>query len=146
MRTPRTRKPRRTTRLTRIGVNPAAAVFLAFAFLAAPSLATPEKPIKQPEPVSFISGTVYRPPGFSLPGAEVRVVPEQPKSGNRKIPKLTALTDARGEFVFRVPPVPMKYTVTVQKKGFVSQSKTVEIEHEQHRELPFTLEPESGKE
>lgn len=108
---------------------------------------SPSKPdAKQPAEFSLISGTVYRPPGFSLAGAEIVLEPEQKKSGNVKFHKQTALSDSRGEFAFRVSTVPMKYTVTVKRSGYVSQVKTVEIERRQHREMPFTLEPESRKE
>ena len=131
---------RKKRKKTRIGVRLATALLLLACLVA--SAEKPDKS-KAPEPVSFIAGTVYRTPGFSTPGAEVTLIPAEKKSGSSKFRKQTTLTDARGEFIFRVPPVPMKYTVTVQLKGFVSQTKSVEIEHQQHRELPFTLEPEA---
>ena len=94
----------------------------------------------------MVAGTVFRPPGFALSGAEVTVSPEPGPTQARAPKSQRVLSDARGEFVVRVPAVPMRYLVTVKKKGFVSQSRPASIEGEQRLELLFTLEPDAGKE
>ena len=96
------------------------------------------------EPYGLVAGTVFREPGFALPGAEVTVVPN-PEQGQApvKIKKLQALSDARGEFAFRVPPVPMRYTIHVTAKGYQPQEKSVSIAGEERMEATFELHPES---
>ena len=109
----------------------------------APSVCGKEK--KTPEPYAVIAGTAFRPPGFALPGAKVRIAPESSSSGGVKLKAADVVTDARGEFSFRVPVVPMKWTVHVQANGYQAQVKTVSIEAEQRVDLSFQLEPASGK-
>ncbi len=53
------------------------------------------------------------------------------------------VSDARGEFVVRVPPGPMHYNVTVHAKGYQSQRKTVSVEDQERVEVTFQLERES---
>jgi len=108
-------------------------------FSAAPVLAEkkPKKGSEAAGPYSVIAGTVFRPPGFALAGADVEITPE----AEGKPKKMKAVSDARGEFALRVPPVPMKYKVDVKCNGYQPQQKTVEIEGEQHKDLTFQLEP-----
>lgn len=96
------------------------------------------------EPSATIAGTVFRDSGFSLPGAKV-TVEAQPESGSlrRKQKKVEVVSDARGEFAIRVPPVPMRYTVSVKAKGFKPDRKQVKIQGEERIDLFFRLEPES---
>ena len=96
------------------------------------------------EPYGLVAGTVFREPGFALAGAAVTVVPN-PEQGQApvKIKKLQAFSDARGEFAFRVPPVPMRYTVHVTAKGYQAQEKSVSIAGEERTEATFELHPES---
>lgn len=99
---------------------------------------------KKPEPaaaVAIIAGTVFRVPGFAVPGAQVTITPELHSSGSVKFKKEKVVCDPRGEFAVRVPPVPMKYTVDVKSEGFQPQSKAVAIEGEQRKEINFELEP-----
>jgi hypothetical protein len=102
---------------------------------------------KESDAFAVISGTVYRPPGFALPGAEVVIAPDTDAPGSDRIKKQKVITDARGEFSVRVPTVPMRYTIHVKSGGYVSQQKPASIEGEQRRELTFQMEPEpsSGK-
>ncbi|MGH9631561.1 MAG: carboxypeptidase-like regulatory domain-containing protein [Bryobacteraceae bacterium] len=95
---------------------------------------------------ALVAGTVFRPPGFALPGAEVTVTPAEPRSGATKFKKEKVRTDARGEFAIRVPPVPMSYSVGVQMKGFQSTEKSVSIAGEERTNLTFQLEPEDKTE
>ena len=100
---------------------------------------------KASEPYAVVAGTTFRPPGFALPGAKVRIAPESSSSGSVKLKAAEAQTDARGEFAVRVPVVPMKWTVHVQANGYEAQAKTVSIEGEQRVDLSFQLQPASGK-
>jgi hypothetical protein len=87
---------------------------------------------------AVVGGSVFRPPGFALPGARVRVEPE---SREAKLRSVQGITDSRGEFALRVPAVPMSWTVHVEMKGYQTQSRSVRIEGEQRTELPFVLQP-----
>ena len=88
---------------------------------------------------AVVSGSVFDDRGYALPDAGVSVVPE----ANSKTKPLEAVSSARGEFVFHVPPGPMHYTVTVEAKGYQSQRKTVSIEDQERVEVTFQLERQS---
>jgi hypothetical protein len=135
MRTTRTKTRTRTT----IGSRIACLTVACLIFSAVPAAAEkkPKKGSDASAPYSVIAGTVFRPPGFALPGAEVEITPET--EGKPK--KLKTVSDARGEFAVRLPSVPMKYKVDVKCNGYQSQQKMVEIEGEQHKDLTFQLEP-----
>jgi len=94
-------------------------------------------------PYAIIAGTTFRPPGFALPGASIRVEPEQKEVSGMKLKRADGVTDSRGEFAVRVPAVPSKWTVHVQAKGYAGQSITVAVEGEQRYELTFQMEPDS---
>jgi len=101
-----------------------------------------DKPKKGQEPYALIAGTVFRDTGFSLPGADVTVIPA-PEAGSRaKVKKIKAISDARGEFAVRVPAVPMRYTVGVKASGYRAQDKSISITADERVELFFRLEPE----
>jgi Carboxypeptidase regulatory-like domain len=90
-----------------------------------------------------ILATVFRETGHALAGAEVEVKadPEGPVTGKKpKAQKLAA--SGRGEVVFRVPPGPMRYTLTVKAKGYQPQSKTVNIQADERQDVNFLLEVE----
>lgn len=138
--------------MRRIGSNLAiSAVLFSLALAAetpglAPSNGVPvSKKSKKDAPHGMVTGTVFRVPGFALAGAMVTLtsLPE-PASASRPLTE-RALSDDRGEFAFRVPPVEMHYKVTAAAKGFASQDKTVEIRGEEDVEATFLLEPESNK-
>lgn len=63
--------------------------------------------------------------------------------GRSRSRKIEAVSDARGEFAIRVPPAPMRYTVTVKAKGFKTDQKEVAIQGEERVDLFFRLEGES---
>jgi hypothetical protein len=99
---------------------------------------------------AIVGGTVFRDNGLALADADVTLeVAEQgvgageakPKS---KVKKLKAVSSPRGEFTFRVPPVAMKYKITVTAKGFASSEKIVAVEEASERvDATFSLSPES---
>jgi hypothetical protein len=90
---------------------------------------------------AVIAGTVFRTPGFALPGAQVTVAAEPEGGASAKFKKEKLISNTRGEFALRVPPVPMKYNVSVKMDGYGLQTKTVMIEGEQRKEITFELEP-----
>ena len=116
--------------------------FLAAAFLGAPTVFGEKKPGKgKSEPRSAaIAGTVFRDPGFALPGAEVILTPEEPGA---KAKPLKTVSDSRGEYAFHVPPGPARYTVSVKAAGHVPQSKPVSISGLERTDVYFQLQPAS---
>jgi hypothetical protein len=95
------------------------------------------------ESVALIAVSVFREPGFALPGAEVQLVAAPNVQPGSKMKKLKATTDARGELVFRVPPDPMQYKLAVSAKGLKSQEKSVSVQGEERIDATFMLEQES---
>lgn len=99
-----------------------------------------DKKHKGAEPYAVVGGTVFRESGYSLPGADVVLSPDpQPGQSPVKMRSLKALSDGRGEFAFRVPVSPMRYTVKAQMKGFEHREKSVDIEGEQRIDVTLTL-------
>jgi len=99
---------------------------------------------RKPEPYGIVAGTVFREPGFALPGAQLALIP-QLEAGQTagKIKNARAISDARGEFAFRVPAAPMRYLVKVEAKGFSADEKAVTMHGEERTEVTFQLRPES---
>jgi Carboxypeptidase regulatory-like domain len=127
------RKPRK-----RIGTS----LTLLLAVLLAAFLPLAAAPKKKPalDVYAVVSGTVFDDRGYALAGADVILAPEaQPTKANT----VEMLSDARGEFVIRVPPGPMHYNATVQAKGYQSQRKNVTVEGQERVEVTFQLERES---
>ena len=92
-----------------------------------------------------MAGTVFREPGFALRGAEVVLLPAPDTAQGAKLKKQKSAADARGEFVFRVPPGPAKYTVRAGAKGMTAMEKQVSIVDTERVDVTFTLQPESNK-
>lgn len=86
---------------------------------------------------TVIFGTVFRDSGFALGGAEVTLTP----LGKGR--KQQAVSDARGEFAFRVPRGAAKYAVHVKMKGFSAESKEVALSGEDRIDVTFSLRGES---
>lgn len=97
------------------------------------------------EPFALVAGTVFREPGFALPGAEVSLKPEPDAQSTVKVKPAKLISSPRGEFVFRVPAAPMRYTVSVKAQGFREQSKPVTISGDERVDVFFRLETESKK-
>jgi len=97
-----------------------------------------------PEAYSIVAGTVFRESGFALPQAEVTLIPNPQQDGLAvKVKKLSTVSDARGEFVFRVPAASMQYTVRVAAKGYHGEEKTVNVQGEERADVTFQLHEES---
>jgi hypothetical protein len=93
---------------------------------------------------AVISGSVFQESGYALPDAAVTLLAE-PASGGAavKAQKMEAVSDARGEFLFRVPPGPMNYAIVVAAKGYQSLRKSVTVEGQERVEVTFQLDRES---
>ena len=99
---------------------------------------------KSQEPYSIVGGTVFRDPGFALPGAEVTITPKLADGSQIKLKITHVISDDRGEFAFRVPPTAAKYTVKATARGFRSDEKITQVDFEGERvDVTFLLEPES---
>jgi hypothetical protein len=97
-----------------------------------------------PQGYALVAGTVFQESGYALANADVTLIPDpQPDSAAVKTKKIQAVSDSRGEFVFRVPPASMRYIVRVAAKGFQSAEKPVAVQGEERVEVTFQLPPES---
>jgi hypothetical protein len=103
----------------------------------APALA--QKKEKAPETFAIISVSVFRDPGFSLPGAEIDLQPDTEGKTSIKVKKMKAVSDRRGELAFRVPAAAMRYTVTIRAKGYQSATRQVTIAGEERQDVFVTL-------
>jgi hypothetical protein len=96
------------------------------------------------ETYAMISGSVFQESGYALADAAVTLVAEPPPGGPAaKAQKLEEVSNARGEFIFRVPPGPMNYAIVVAAKGYHSLRKSVTVEGQERVEVTFQLERES---
>jgi Carboxypeptidase regulatory-like domain len=94
---------------------------------------------KKPEPYAVLAGTVFREDGFSLPGASVTLRPKD----TPKAKKLEAVSDARGEFAFRVPAGAATYLVKAARKGFQPAEKEASVSGEGRVDVTLLLSAES---
>ncbi len=88
---------------------------------------------------------MFRDPGFALPGAQVTIVPKPADGSNIKLRLNSTVSNGRGEFAFRVPPVAMHYAVRAEAKGFKAAEKMAEVNGEVRVDVMFILEPESNR-
>jgi hypothetical protein len=132
----KTRKKRK--RRKRIGIS------LLLLLIGILPLAHAGKKTAEADSYALVSGTVFRDPGFALPNAMVTLTPN-PSLGSSptKIKKQQSVTNSRGEFVFRVPPTAMRYTVRVAAKGYREEEKSVDVEGETRVEVTLSLHEES---
>ena len=78
---------------------------------------------------------------MSLRGAELLLIPSPEDAKAHKLKKSEAISDSRGEYAFRVPAQPSRYTIKVRRKGFLGQDKPVEVKGDERIDLIFRLEP-----
>ncbi len=132
MRMKKKRKPRKRT---------GTSLRLVGALLLVALLTLGAAPKKKPvlETYALISGSVFNDSGYALPDADVTIAPE----AQNKTKPLEAVSDARGEFVVRVPPGPANYIVAVHAKGYQSQRKSVPVNDQERVEVTFQLDRES---
>lgn len=99
-------------------------------------------PEKKPVAHGVVGGTVFRDPGFALPGATVVLT----RKGDPKSKKLQeAVSNYRGEFAFEVPAVASTYMVRASMKGFKPDQKEGVISGDERIEVTLVLVPESKK-
>jgi hypothetical protein len=114
--------------------------FLAAALLfGASAMAEAGQRARGPQPYALIAGTVFREDGLSLRGARVVLEPQGEASRRQRLKKQEALSDARGEFAFRVPPVPSEYLLTATAPGYQSQERKVQVQGEERIDVFFRL-------
>ena len=132
---------RRKTRKRRIGTS-----LILFSLLVLSCALQAQTNKKAPGSYGLIGGSVYDPSGRAFPHATATLTPD-PQSGSAslKMKKLEAVSDSRGEFVFRVPAAPMHYILRVAAKGFEPQEKPVDITADERVDVTFQLEPESKR-
>jgi hypothetical protein len=94
---------------------------------------------KNEEAHAVVAGAVFRENGFSLPGATVTLAMKEAPKGK----KLQAVSDARGEFAFRVAPGAATYVVRATMKGFQAAQKEATIGGEERAEVTLVLPAES---
>ena len=96
---------------------------------------------------AVIVGTVFRDPGFALPGAEVTLVPDPEDTAKlpKKIKKQRTTTSMRGEFVFHVPAAPVRYRISAAAKSYKTEEKPVMVQGEGRTDVTLTLMQESKK-
>jgi len=136
------RKKKRTKR-TRTGSKILTLTLLVTALLTCPSTAFGKKDKAKAASPAFalIAGTVYRPPGFALVGAEIVIAPEPTDDASAKLKKINAVPDARGEWAVRVPPVPATWRVDVKMNGYRPEQRSVSVTGEQRIDISIILEP-----
>jgi hypothetical protein len=76
--------------------------------------------------IAFIRGSVFNGDGRSVPNAEVELARVNEDGSAKKIDG--RLTTETGSFVFRLPPEPAKYRLTLKSKTSEPVSKDVEID------------------
>ena len=138
MKTKKKKKPKK-----RIGTK--LSVLLALLLVAILPLAAAPKKKPALDIYAVVSGSVFDSSGYALPGADATLAPDSQAQGvqTQKVKAIEAVSDARGEFVVRVPPGPMHYIVTVHAKGYQIQQKTLSVQDQERVEVTFQLERES---
>lgn len=131
---------RKRSQKKRTGISLAVAGALLFASWGTLGAAPKKKPAL--DTYAVVSGSVFTENGYALAGADVAIAPATQSSGGKTKPT-ELVSDARGEFVARVPPGPMHYNVTVGAKGYKSQQKTVSVEDQEWVEVTFQLDQQS---
>ena len=93
------------------------------------------------EPYALIAGSVFRPKGTSMPSVEVVLTAEPDEKQAGKKPKAQKQTsNFRGEFSFRVPAKPMRYTLSVRSSGYKPLTKTVQVAGDERQDVSLMLE------
>jgi len=130
------------TKTRKAGAKTALVAAVLAAFLA-PAVWPQRSAPRQPA-YALIAGTVFRADGLSLPGARVVLEPSGKPAGARRVRKQEAISDARGEFAFRVPPVEARYRLSASAAGYQPQHREVEIRGEERVDVFFRLEKKPG--
>ena len=92
---------------------------------------------------SVIAGTVFREPGFALPGALVTLEAAGPTAKGKRFKAQKVVSDRHGEYGFRMPPSETKFKLTAAAKGFITQEKETLASPGVRVDVFFELKPES---
>lgn len=84
-----------------------------------------------------IFATVFSGQGFALPGARARV-----RRSEEKKFRWETISDHQGELAFRVPPG-AEYELTIEARGFKTQSRKVDARQENRADLTIRMEPQT---
>jgi len=133
MKKPTRKKPTKRKTRTRIGTRLLPFLALLLLCLVEASAGAGQKSY------AVVAGTVFREPGFTLPGAEVVLRMTVPPPGVKRPKPLTVRSDGRGEFAFHVPAGKAEYLLSVKADGFLGEEKPVMIESEERVDIYFTL-------
>src|ERR1700722_19170679 len=106
------RKPKKRTGTSTLGIHFVLLPALLLAGFLAPRAAAKKKPAL--DTYAIVSGSVFQESGYAVP-------------------------DARGEFVFHVPPGPAHYAVTVDARGYQRQRKSVSVQDQERVEVTFQM-------
>jgi Carboxypeptidase regulatory-like domain len=143
-------KRKTTTRTGKVPRYPSLFFLLAVVLTLFPaSSAAARKPrqtrTEAPASPALLGGTVFAGAGFALRGAEITVTRKDASATGKE--RWKALTDARGEYVLRLPAGPATYNVSVRAQGMRPQEKQVEFTAGERLDQNFLLEPatEGGK-
>lgn len=121
---------------TRIGVSLVALFLL-------PCSGLPAAHFQKSGNYALVAGTVFRDTGFSLPNADIMLAAKTPPEGVKKFRPLRTVSDARGEFAFRVPAAKAEYTLTVKADGFQPEQRDVTVAGDERSDIYFELKPAS---
>jgi hypothetical protein len=81
--------------------------------------------------------TVFNDRGFALPGARTRL-----RRAEEKKFRWEAVSDHQGELAFRVPPG-MDYEMTIEARGFKTQTRKVDTRETNRADLTFHMESQT---
>lgn len=92
---------------------------------------------------AVVAGTVFRDPGFAFQRVEVVLSVLTQPPGSKRVKPRKVMTDARGEFAFRVPAGPAKYLVRASAEGYRPEERSVGVNADERVDVYMTLKPES---
>ncbi|HKQ99618.1 MAG TPA: carboxypeptidase-like regulatory domain-containing protein, partial [Pyrinomonadaceae bacterium] len=100
----------------------------------------PDRLILSPNEASIarLSGSVFNPGGFSVPGVRIELARLEADGTPRKIDG--RVTNESGQFVFKLSPDKATYRVTAKAEGAEAQSKDVEIDGALVYRVAFTIQ------
>lgn len=129
----------RTMRRMRTRTNGASLGFLALTLACLVSVPAAAQKNRPQASNAVIAGTVFREPGFALPGAEVTLTPHANEAVKPQRKSQRAVSDGRGEFAFQVPGGQAAYTVAVRAQGYAPVEKVVKIGADERLDVYFEL-------
>jgi protocatechuate 3,4-dioxygenase beta subunit len=100
---------------------------------------------------SLVRGAVFDSDGRSLGGVRVKLVrirtEDDDKDSKKKFTSLSRdyVTNNRGEFAFRLPPIRARYRVTATLDGYKPETKEIDVDENEAVPLAFSLEVAKSK-